>query len=172
MGKLNRTPEGFLDWTGQRVGGRYPTEISDVVAPTVDVSDFLGGRLIAAEQGSFATSAVGDSVTLTVPQNENWLLFGVSCFFISTAGVDDVRWQIVLTNLPGSSSPANIIPIQAPFDTAPGLNVIAVNGPPALYFARPIPLSPGCQIVYTIVQTNAVGNAWTAHAGVYKLQGN
>lgn len=171
MGKLFRTPEGFLDLTGQRVGGRYPQEVSDVVAPTLDISAIVGGRLLAVETGASLTSGIGDNIQLTVPDNEVWLLRGVSFEFLrDTNAAYRLEIGVRLTNLGSSSDPANQAYIFAHFFPS-GLDV---NSNPAegTTFDRPFALPPGSIIEAVVLDENNTNRSWSLHALIEKLTGN
>ena len=172
MGKLNRTPEGFLDLTGQQTGGRYPTEIADTVAPTMDLFPIVGSRLISTETAPLLTSAVDDVATIEVPENENWLLFQVSYIVIGGIAADKVRIAVRLTQLPGSSNPLNLLYlINSHDDIATGLAASHYFGQ-AKSFAQPIALSPGCQIQALVTDTNNNALGWALNVGFYRLTGN
>lgn len=170
MGVLNRTPEGFLDLTGQRVGGRYPTQLSDVVAPTVDLSYLLKGRLTAVETAASLTSNVGDQVTIDVPDNENWLLFNLGTQYITTANNDRVWIGIYVDELPGSSDPANKMLIHA------NEPAVGINNVHTFYSAssiEPMLLTPGTQIVGECLDESSGGTlGWSIHCGLVKFVGN
>ena len=76
MGRIQRYAEGFLSLVGNKIGGREPTQLSDVVVPSVDMTQLLLGRTLSVEVVTMATSAYGDTQEMTVPDNEVWLLRG------------------------------------------------------------------------------------------------
>lgn len=169
MGFLQRTADGFLDLTGQRVGGKYPTGISDSVVPVIDIRALLAGRTIASETAASLTSAVGDQAVITVPDNETWLLFGVSLEVQPALASELFEFQIYLTQLPGSSDPINKIILGAA-DFPAGTRA---NRKPS--FARtfdPIALSAGCQVIGEVTDESNAGRAFAVHAGIIKLVGN
>jgi hypothetical protein len=168
VGVLNRTPDGFLDLSGQRVGGRYPTQLSDVVAPTVDLTTLLTGRLVASETAQILTSNVGDTATIEVPENETWLLFCVSLLY--TAGPSQrLTLRAYLQNLPGSSDPANTVDVGV-FIGSAGIDASRFQSGTTHF--NPIALSPGTLIVGQVQDENATNIPWQIDAGVVKLVGN
>lgn len=172
MGSLFRTPEGFLDLTGQRVGGRYPTAVSDAVAPTIDLLPLIGSRLIASEVAPSLTSAVGDSVTIEVPDNEVWLLFQVSWSATPTATNRNMSARIYLTNMPGANDPANQLPLSLELGYAPtGLSAVHTYGRSS-HFPNTIALPAGVVITAEITDTNHTTSPWSLQAGFYRLTGN
>lgn len=173
MGKLFRTPEGFLDLTGQQVGGRYPQDVADALAPTLELFPLVAARLIASEVAPSLTSAYLDSVTIEVPENETWLLFSCALNHTPAATGNEIRTEAYLTNLPGSSDPVNQITILAG-DTdqmASGYQATHTNGKQA-YYATPIALPAGVQIVGRVIDRNLSTIPWNLQVGFYRLSGN
>ena len=172
MGKLLRTPEGFLDLTGQRVGGVYPTEISDVVAPTLDLFPLGAARLISAESAQSLTSNLGDKVTITVPDNENWLLFQAAIKKLITGTNAKTYMEVGLENLPGSSDPVNNIYIGGEVNYAGAGLTSPFTRVSTWHFPNCIACPPGSDIYAEVIETSVATTVWQLKLGIYKLVGN
>ena len=170
-GKLYKTPDGFLDLTGQRVGGQYPTDVSGVAVPTIDILNMLGGRKIAAATAPSLTSAVGDTADITVPDNETWLLLAVSTTFGPGANNSErIDLSVDLVNLPGSEDPINFVSLL----THAGVTGINASRVERAAVPLPIPIAlPAGAIVRGYVTDQSVANlAWAVKALYYRLEGN
>ena len=172
--RLFRTPEGFLDLTGNRVGGRYPPDVSDVAVATIDMTPLLTGRLLASETGASLVSNAGTTIDITVPDNENWILFSVSTTVIRVATTNKARTSVELTNLPQSDDPANIVKLCSLDGVTTMGNGLAATSPITLAHTlpQPIALSPGVILRATIDETNENGMGWAFQAGFFRLTGN
>lgn len=169
MGRIQRYAEGFLSLVGNKVGGREPTQLSDVVMPMVNMTELLLGRTIAVELDTVAANTnYGASMTLTVPDNEVWLLKGVSWAVLTAAAADRVNIHVYLTNLPESSSPADEAIILADDMLGGGFQVIHTLSR-AVTFDTPFVLPAGAQIGYEVIDTNKGTLSWNGKAVVYKL---
>ena len=171
MGFLFKTPDGFLDLTGQRVGGKYPNQVSDVAAPIVDITNLLAGRKIATETAPSLTSALGDQADITVPDNQTWILLFVSTVFGPGANNSErVDIDVRLTNLPGSSDPTNYVSLMEHLGTTgvQALRLELASQP----LPVPIALPAGAIIRGEIVDFSVNNLPWAVKAGFYRLEGN
>lgn len=76
---ITRTPPGLLSLLDLKVGGQNPRELSDLVLPTLDVTELYAtnSRFVGRFSGSKA--AIGPSASdFTVPNDEIWILKAVS----------------------------------------------------------------------------------------------
>lgn len=168
MGKLFRTPEGFLDLTGENVGGRYPPNIAQTAAPIIDMTQLLLGRTLAVETVTSLDSTFGSVEELTVPENEIWLLMSISSSVLMAGITSQVNMIAYLSNLPESTTPADeSIILSGPLDA---------NGAAAVHslvksrvFATPFVLTPGCIIGWAVVDSDNAVAPWNGKASVYKL---
>jgi len=171
MGVLYRTPEGFLDLTGQRVGGRYPREVSDSAVPVLDVTGLLNGRLLASEGGISLTSAIGDEVAITVPDNEVWLVLSVGLEFDPGNVGFDVVWKFYLRSLPGSTAPVNKFMLGEISYAENKLAATALLGD-AILLPQPVAVPAGAEIVAEVSDSNNAFCSWSQHIGIAKMVGN
>lgn len=111
MTQITRVPFGFTDLLGSKNFGKNPTELSGVVAPIVDIGEFL-----AVERRSFThnaptvQSADGVATSMSVPEGELWLI--ESCAVQVTAGGASGNYYCdfgaAVTQVAGSSSGGQI----------------------------------------------------------------
>lgn len=79
MGPINRVPLGLLSLWDLKTTGRYPTDVSDVIQQSVDITPFMmaaHGELVTDNRGGLtAIGLVGfTNGFFDVPQNEVWLV--------------------------------------------------------------------------------------------------
>jgi len=171
MGVLYRTPEGFLDLTGQRVGGKYPQAVSDAAVPVLDVTGLLNGRLLASEGGISLSTNVGDEVSVTVPDNEVWLVLSVGVEFdVVSIGFDAV-FKLYLRSLPGSTAPSNKFLLGAIDYGLNKLDATAILGD-AILLPQPVCVPAGAEIVAEVSDSNNAGPTWALQIGLAKMVGN
>jgi len=102
-GPINRFPEGFLNFLNLKVGGSVVNETADDLRLTLDMTPFY--RLGTREEVSNVqalTSAPGDTVAITVPSNEYWIVrhigvtvTGAGFVFAGTQFVGLERFNVV-----------------------------------------------------------------------------
>ena len=80
MARPNRYPEGLLDLLDAKSLGKTPSEMADIVSPTLDMRDFYlasvewtRGREIAT-----AVTTVAYTADVVVPDNELWFVYAVA----------------------------------------------------------------------------------------------
>ena len=78
MSRINRLPSGLQEFLGNTSQGVNPSELSNVVSPTFDISDFW--KVQKQDEIRIVTSmtAVYQSAFFQIPQSELWMLIGVS----------------------------------------------------------------------------------------------
>ena len=167
MGRIQRYAEGFLSLVGNKVGGREPTELSDVVLPTVDMTQLLLGRTLATEGGIGLAMGVGDTITIEVPDNEVWLLHQVSYEYAATTNTDRANGKFYLTHLPQSSDPINEIIIAA-WDSPVNAAANVHEKQRSQYFATPWVLTAGVDIVFEMTD-ETTNPTVAAKVGFYRL---
>ena len=168
MGLLQRTAEGFLDLVGAKIGGRNPTQYSDLVVAQVDMTQLLLGRTLAVETVTVATSAYGDGAELTVPDGEVWLLTSVSWAVLTDTDGDRVNIHVYLTDLPQSTTPADEAIVLAPaYPLGGSAHIHTISR--CAYFGTPFVLTPGSKIGWQVLDSNDLLLGWNGKATVYKL---
>lgn len=78
MGPINSVPLGFLDFLGLQQQGRNLAQLADVLAGTVDLTNFLfqWHREILREDTAFAGAATSAITVGTVPAGQQWVVLG------------------------------------------------------------------------------------------------
>jgi hypothetical protein len=110
MAQITQFPRGLVSLTGLRDMGEAPRDLSGVIAPTIDITQFL---LLNRESifGSVSVSAIGSAIVagqvFKVPPGELWYIHafsvGVTVFAgdtgrIATAFLD--QGQVITNGLP------------------------------------------------------------------------
>lgn len=83
---IQRVPIGLLELLGMKGSGTNPNAITSEVRPVVDLAQMYGIRTIDQASAINAALAIGGTMTITVPQNEHWLLFNAFTFFTGGGG--------------------------------------------------------------------------------------
>jgi hypothetical protein len=115
MSRINRVPFGLQDLLGSQNFGDNPSELSGVVAPTLDMGMFL-----TAERTNYAYKAVAISnnglvTSFVVPEGEVWYVtgfgFGMKPSSGTPSGPFGLHMGVYMFNLPGSDTPGGVHPI-------------------------------------------------------------
>lgn len=72
MSRINRVPFGLQHLLDSQNLGNNPSDLSEVVAGTIDVEKFLNSTLTRADNTSATVAAIGATIGHTVPGNEIW----------------------------------------------------------------------------------------------------
>lgn len=78
MSKINSLPSGLQEFLGNTSQGVNPSELSNVVTPTFDISDFWKVPKTKVIRIAINFTAVYTNGSFTVPNNEIWMLVSVS----------------------------------------------------------------------------------------------
>lgn len=102
---IARRPAGLLDLLLSQQQGTNPSNLSDNVNPTIDMAQFYYQDRLSVKTQNDNETAVGGTVTITVPAGESWLLWA-SSFAVQFATVNQrIYCYGHLTGLKGSTSP-------------------------------------------------------------------
>jgi hypothetical protein len=141
MGIVNRYAIGLLDLCDSQTQGDSPSSMGDVIAPTMDISEFLFASKRSVQQGATVTlTALGIASLVTVPAGEMWWLRYVGGEAIARDAIAaTIRWAIYATTL------TNNFPIA----TSDNLNQAATGAAVWCkeHLPRPLVLVPGDQLV-------------------------
>ena len=101
MGIVNRYAKGLLNILDSQTQGDTPSSMGDVIAPTMDLSEFLFASKRSEVQGATVTlTGLGIGSLVTVPAGETWWLRNVVGEAVSREGVGaTMRWAIYVTTL-------------------------------------------------------------------------
>lgn len=139
--RVNRVPQGLIPLLQLKTGGVTPPAVSDLLAGTIDLTDFYAtNRYEMQAVFNNTANAVGNVATLTVPESEFWLVYSASGILIQQNN-NDAGAVVVQVKLGSNVNPVMLG--QSPNVTFPALannsNVSAVsNGLP-----RPLLLRSG-----------------------------
>lgn len=100
MSRINRIPDGFQSLLGTKSLGRNPSELGQIVTPTVAMEKYYLTNIgLEKEQGTYTGAAgVGETAALTIPNGEAWaVLFAGTNYLTSTAvGTAEIATGIIL----------------------------------------------------------------------------
>ena len=148
--QTNRIPHGFLDLVGSEVGGKTPPVYSDFIGPTVDMTELYLAETLAAEGVTFNHAAALASTSVTVPDDEAWLMrcLGVSGSLSNTGQLE--RWRFDLIRLPREDSSNLGATIWTTDELTVPVNNQGISS--AFWLPAPALLLPGVRIDITITQ--------------------
>lgn len=145
MAQINRIAKGFLDLVGAQTGGRNPSDSSDLVAPTIDMTPFYHSDKFGIVSHSITPAALGPQTALVVPSNEAWMLYGIGWSQLILNAADRAKYTVGLGSLPNSNPSADGGQPIWEFDRiATGL-ATPQSLAAAVQFPVPFPLQPGAR---------------------------
>ena len=111
MTQITRVPVGLQGFLGTQAQGKNPSELSQVVAPVLDIGLFLS---VQQEYWSEVGSIFATDTTLyeTVPEGEVWIIRGVGVEMDGTGAGDTCDVNIFLDNIPNTTAPGNNHPLR------------------------------------------------------------
>jgi len=92
VSQINKPPIGLQSFLDSKNFGKNPSQLSDVVAGTVDLFPFLGVYDLFSEvSGPHTIAADGNFATVTVPTGQVWLLesVGIHCKVLTAGAAGD-----------------------------------------------------------------------------------
>ena len=91
MSAINRIPKGLQEFLGNTAMGKNPAELLQDVRPNIDMFPFWSTDSIRNKVTTGPIGAIGQFVTIQVPQGEAWIPIAVSGDIFGGAGE---RWRI------------------------------------------------------------------------------
>lgn len=85
MTDIQRFPAGLLELLGAKISGWTPGDIARDLTLSVDMLEMFGMATVRQASAQNAAAAEGDSVTVTVPDTEWWLLYALDMTYVKTA---------------------------------------------------------------------------------------
>lgn len=73
-GPIARRPAGLLDLLLTQQQGKNPSELGDVVSPTIDLTSLYEQEVLATTIASITADAVNDFSSIIIPDGEAWKL--------------------------------------------------------------------------------------------------
>jgi hypothetical protein len=142
MGIINRYAKGLLHVLDAQSQGDTPGMIGDVIAPTMEISEYLlaskGSEIVTS--GTVVFTGLGQQLSLIVPVGETWFVRGAFLEFIARE-VIVTTWRFALYHVTPS--------LQYPMtDSGAGVSfgVIGQNSWAHEWFTRPLVMRSGDQI--------------------------
>jgi hypothetical protein len=151
MGIVNRYAKGLLHILDSQTQGDTPSSMGDVIAPTMDLSEFL----FASKRSDFGRAtvtlaALGIASLQTVPAGEWWWLRNIGGEAVARDAVgSNIRWAIYLT------TQSDNIPIAVSINALTAV-VGSVNVVDPVHFPRPLVMVPGDQLVVQLLTVTGV----------------
>lgn len=138
--KIQRYPNGLIGSLAI-VGGDGPKELSAVLAPVIDATDFYFSRDLAVTVTTVAGLTAADvGPSITVPQGEFWRLWGLSTAVTPSAAGTFVGVTHFFQNPPfGANLYCIVFPSPAMYTVPAGQTRVDFGG----FLPRPILIPPG-----------------------------
>ena len=166
MSRVNRFPLGFLDLLGAVTQGKTPPDFSEVLAGTVDMTEFYASGLL----GSYVlSSAHTGPITLSFDHDDSevWVLRG--CGFSTPAAVAAgtfEQWTLSAGPTPinavGSADPTASVPIWASEIRGATTNGDVISD--ATTFPVPFVIPPGVDLTASLNQRDGGASRTTTFA--------
>lgn len=97
--KISQFPRGLLALLNVQSGGRAPNDLSEIIAPSVDVGKFFEAQLMVQQSATDATPSAGNNPVITIPANEIWIVYQCSAFLdLGAGGTGLVAATVVLNS--------------------------------------------------------------------------
>lgn len=154
--QTNRIPFGFLDLIGAEVGGKTPPVYADEVKPTVDMTELYLGNTLSVANNTFAHTAAGQTVLVSVPDGETWLLRACSSRTSPAVGAADFeQWNFRVNDLVrGETGVAGAFPIYFTTKLLTGV-LVGQFLSDSFYLPRPLSLLSGTRLEANLIQRDA-----------------
>lgn len=171
MSQINRVPFGLQDLLGSQNFGDNPSELSQVVAPTLDMTPFLTAERTSYSYLSLTLAANAEIGTIVVPEGELWYCLGVGSAMKANSGLPanayGCRISAFAFNLPTSTDPAQSHAMGRMVYDEP--TPAALTTPQYQYasfeFPVPIPIFSGSSIRFYLSGSYGI-TAWAVKAHV------
>lgn len=156
MGQVNKIPLGYLNMLQSQTGGRNPANTSDVVSPTVEMSEFYHAQNLSNEWVQLVHVGVNVSSTIQVPADEAWFLWAIHVSQPHQTSAVDFVWGEVGLNLLPKSGNIQIMGLFS-FKIGPTSGTAGGRMEASVTFGQRIPLVSGVQLNTSITDRAAVG---------------
>lgn len=171
MSQINRVPFGLQDLLGSKNFGTNPSQLGQVVTPTLELWDFLKyerrARVISA--GGFATAVTQQIELFVIPDTEIWLVEQVGCTIAKTGAMnvgDQIHLTALAINLPDSDNPGVNHPLAdlGSYTAATANPITAISR--TYEFASPVVFGPGDAISFFSNAVVAAAGSWSVRSMV------
>ena len=103
--KINRVPWGLQDFLGNTNAGENPGTVPDEVRAIFDMWPLWGMERLSAFRASGTMTVRGDSIALTVPDNELWMPYTVAWQVNGAGGVGNHEIRLGAFHYPFQDNP-------------------------------------------------------------------
>lgn len=160
---IQRIPWGLLAALGIKGTGRNPNELSDTVAPVIDVAGYYASPFFEIVTDTKNVQNVGDNVQLEVPAGETWRVYGIGAEMTPTTGTS---YKLYVGFRAGGGS-SRFLRVQAmpAVVTAVATELITISH----FFAKPIVLPPGSSLIGQLQLTQATLDQMRLTAAIERL---
>lgn len=146
MAAINKLPGGLLGFLGIKNGGEYPRDLSTVLLPTWDLSQFYAAYNSEYVTANVGVAAIGANAAFTVPQDQAWLVLEFSASSVTLGAGQTIQLGLQYTDA-GAGATTHI---ESPTNVATvGLRAMVAMERTPLY------LNPGSTLGSTCVQLAA-----------------
>jgi hypothetical protein len=104
IGQVQSFPSGILELLGLKGTGNFPNALSSAYAPTLPMLQMLGRGTDQHITATNAAAAQGAAVTVTVPQNQLWLVTYVSARYLGAVAITDMAGYLMIGTSTASST--------------------------------------------------------------------
>lgn len=108
MTTLNRNPVGLLGFLGIKNGGRYPQQLSEVLAGTVDLAGLYMAQDIRSASVNSSVAAPGFSFAFEVPPGEVWYAHQYGFRTVELAAGEVLQYALGVSDNQGAGIPVPI----------------------------------------------------------------
>ena len=168
MGRINTPPVGLQSLLGNTNFGDNPSDLSEVVAPTLEFFAFMAQQKVHFERNAGSLAGQGFATQIVIPDGEIWALLGVNGFVNFNAAGDEIQYQINIRDAPNIPvvDPQHVLahtPVVTATNALEPLQL--VYEPNHLWW-----LQPGTRLQLNVNEaTSGVAVSYTLRAMYYKL---
>lgn len=154
MGQINRIPNGFLDLLGTETGGRNPSSSPELVSPTLRMNELYSSQTLSVVNWATNSTNVGDSNSITIGNDETWILYSASMNTNSPLAGDRDVISMSLDRLPRDAAGA-----APPQIFVADLLSLSVDSDPTDALVFPVPFVLGHGVIVRIDVVDRLGGA-------------
>lgn len=105
MSKINRLPQGFQELLGNTSQGENPADLSQVVAPVIDMTPYYSVPQMQSAIVSGLVTTAGNGRFALVPPGEVWRPLNISAYMTGLAPGDTMSLEVALDAPGGQRHP-------------------------------------------------------------------
>ena len=157
MPQNNRVPGGLLDLLLAETGGKTPPRYAEDLAVVADAFWLYAQETLSAFNTTLQHTTRADTLEITVPAEESWILRAVSVFTSLPLNTDFEQWEFRIRQFPraipegSDSAPFPQIFVSDLLQVQTGGQVASA----ALHLPQPLVLSPGVEVQVVLAQRDA-----------------